>query len=211
MVERKEVYWSKFADTFDEDQRYIVGEAVQQAVIRRLAEERELGKVIELGCGRGYFTKAIAGNATRILATDLSDEMVEAARSELSSFEHITVQKVDCASTAFPAERFDTALMVNVVHFIENPDQCLAESYRILKPGGVLLVADYTAYGTKWFEMMKMGIKFMLKWGMPPRYAQRGLSPDGLRALVEGAGFQIEELQVVGDRTRAVYLKGRKT
>jgi ABC-2 type transport system ATP-binding protein len=101
--------------------------------------------------------------------------------------------------------------MVNVIHFIENPDQCLAESYRILKPGGVLLVVDYTGYGTKWFEMMKMGIKFMLKWGMPPRYAQRSLSPDGLRSLVEGAGFNIEELHLIGDRTRAVYLKGRKT
>jgi ubiquinone/menaquinone biosynthesis C-methylase UbiE len=211
MLERKEEYWSKFADTFDDDQSYIVGEAVQQAVINRLSEERELGEVIELGCGRGYFTKAIAGNATRILATDLSDEMVDAARSELSPFEHVTVQKADCEHTAFPAERFDTVLMVNVVHFIENPDKCLAESHRILKGGGVLLLADYTAYGMKWFQLMKMGIRFMQKWGMPPRYAQRGVSPDGLRSLVEGAGFHIEESQVVGDQIRALYLKGRKT
>jgi len=49
MLERKEEYWSRFADTFDEDQKYIVGEAVQQAVIARLSEERDLGEVVELG------------------------------------------------------------------------------------------------------------------------------------------------------------------
>lgn len=212
MLERKEEYWSRFADTFDEDQKYIVGEAIQQAVIRRLSEERDLGEVVELGCGRGYFTKAIARNAKQVLATDLSDEMVEAARTQLKEFQNIAVQKADCEDTAFPSERFDTVVMVNVVHFIENPDRCLQESYRILKAGGVLLLADYTGYGMKWFEIMKMGMRFLKKWGMPPRYAQKGsLLPDELGSLVESAGFKVEEVQLIGDQTRALYLKGRKT
>jgi ABC-2 type transport system ATP-binding protein len=212
MLERKEEYWSRFADTFDEDQKYIVGEAIQQAVIRRLSEERDLGEVVELGCGRGYFTKAIARNATQVLATDLSDEMVEAARTQLREFQNIAVQKADCEDTAFPSERFDTVVMVNVVHFIENPDRCLQESYRILKAGGVLLLADYTGYGMKWFEIMKMGMRFLKKWGMPPRYAQKGsLLPDELGSLVESAGFKVEEVQLIGDQTKALYLKGRKT
>jgi ubiquinone/menaquinone biosynthesis C-methylase UbiE len=212
MLERKEEYWSRFADTFDEDQKYIVGEAIQQAVIRKLSEERDLGEVVELGCGRGYFTKAIARNATQVLATDLSDEMVEAARTQLREFQNIAVQKADCKDTAFPSGRFDTVVMVNVVHFIENPDRCLQESYRILKAGGVLLLADYTGYGMKWFEIMKMGMRFLKKWGMPPRYAQKGsLLPDELGSLVESAGFKVEEVQLIGDQTRALYLKGRKT
>lgn len=212
MLERKEEYWSRFADTFDEDQKYIVGEAIQQAVIRRLSEERDLGEVVELGCGRGYFTKAIARNATQVLATDLSDEMVEAARTQLREFQNIAVQKADCEDTAFPSERFDTVVMVNVVHFIENPDRSLQESYRILKAGGVLLLADYTGYGMKWFEIIKMGMRFLKKWGRPPRYAQKGfLLPDELSSLVESAGFKVEEVQLIGDQTRALYLKGRKT
>jgi ubiquinone/menaquinone biosynthesis C-methylase UbiE len=211
MLERKEAYWSRFADTFDRDQAYVVGRAVQQAVIKRLSEERGLGKVLELGCGRGCFTKAIAGNATQVLATDLSDQMVEAARAELREFQNVTVQKADCECTAFPRETFDTVVMVNVVHFIENPDKCLQESHRILKAGGTLLLVDYTGYGMKWFKMMKMGVRFFKRWGMPPRYAKRGLSPDGLGFLVESAGFKVKEVQLLGDQTRALYLKGRKT
>ena len=210
MSERKEEYWSRFADTFDEDQKYIVGRATQQAVIGRLSEERDLGEVVELGCGTGYFTKAIARNATQVLATDLSDKMVEAARTGLKEFQNITVQKADCENTAFPSEKFDTVVMVNVVHFINNPDKCLQESYRILEPGGVLLLADYTGYGMKWFKMMKMGMRFLKKWGKPPRYAKKGLSPDELGSLVESAGFEVEEVQLIGDQARAIYLKGRK-
>jgi len=207
---KKEEYWSKFANSFDEDQAYIVGRAIQQAVIRRLSEESDLGEVVELGCGRGFFTKAIARNATQVLATDLSDEMVEAAGTELKEFQNITVQKVDCENTAFPSEKFDTVVMVNIVHFIENPDKCLQESYRILKTGGVLLLADYTGYGMSWFRMMKMGMRFLKKWGKPPRYAKKGLSPDELGSLVEGAGLKVEKVQLIGDKTKAIYLKGRK-
>jgi ubiquinone/menaquinone biosynthesis C-methylase UbiE len=211
MSERKEEYWSRFAHTFDGDQKYIAGGAIQQAVISRLPEERNLGEAVELGCGRGYFTKAIARNATQVLATDLSDEMVEAARTELKEFQNITVQKADCENTGLQSEKFDAAVMVNVVHFIENPDKCLQESYRILRPGGLLLLADYTGYGMQWLEMMKMGMRFPRRWGKPPRYAKKGLSPDELSSLVESAGFKVEEVQLTGCQTRALYLKGRKT
>ena len=207
---RKEEYWSRFANTFDEDQVYIVGRDIRQAVVRRLSEESNLGEVVELGCGRGFFTKAIAVNATQVLATDLSDEMVEAAGTELKEFQNITVQKVDCENTAFPSEKFDTVVMVNVVHFIENPEKSLQESYRILKAGGVLLLADYTGYGMNWFRMVKMGIRFFKKWGKPPQYAKKRLSPDELGTLVESAGFKVEEVQPIGDKTKAIYLKGRK-
>jgi len=54
---KKEEYWSKFANTFDEDQTYIVGEPVQQAVLERLSGESDLGELLELGCGAGFYTK----------------------------------------------------------------------------------------------------------------------------------------------------------
>jgi 2-polyprenyl-3-methyl-5-hydroxy-6-metoxy-1,4-benzoquinol methylase len=207
---RKEEYWSRFASTFDEDQKHIVGEAIQQTIIGRLSEESDLGEVVELGCGRGFFTRAIAKNAIRVLATDLSDEMLVIARTQLEDLQNVTVEKVDCENTAFPSGRFDTVVMVNVVHFIENPTKCLQESYRILKSGGVLLLADYTGYGMSWFGMMKMGMRFFMKWGKPPPYGKKSLSPDELGSLVEREGFKVEVVQLVGDKTKAVYLKGRK-
>jgi predicted TPR repeat methyltransferase len=53
MLAHKEKYWSKFARTFDEDQEYVVGKTILQAIDKRLSEECYLRDVIEFGCGTG--------------------------------------------------------------------------------------------------------------------------------------------------------------
>ncbi len=207
---KKEEYWSKFANDYDEGLDYIVGKDIQQEIIKKLSEEHNLGDVLEFGCGTGYFTKVIAKNSKDVIATDLSDEMLEVARTLLKEFQNITIQKADCENVSFPSGKFDTVFMVNVIHFIKNPTKALRESYRILKDGGLLLLVDYTSYSMKWYKKMKLGIRFIKKCGMPPRYFQTNLSPDDLCSLVEGAGFKIEKIQLIGEKTKALYLKGRK-
>jgi len=157
---RKEEYWSKFANTYDEGVTYIVGEAIQQTLVERLSRESDLQELIELGCGAGLYTKVLAGKASRVIATDLSDEMLAVARTQLRGWQNVTVEKADCERTDFPDGRFDSVFMANLIHVIENPSIALQESNRILKDGGLLLIVDYTGHGMKWFEKMKMGIRF---------------------------------------------------
>jgi len=207
---KKEEYWSKFANTFDEDQTYIVGEPVQQAVLERLSGESDLGELLELGCGAGFYTKVLAANASHVMATDLSDEMLAVARTQLKDLQNVTIEKADCEKTDFPDGRFGSVFMANLIHLIENPSITLQESYRILKDGGLLLIVNYTGYGMKLFEMMKMGIRFLRRWGKPPAYSKSKLSPDELCSLVESAGFKVEEVQLMGDKIKGLYLRGRK-
>jgi ubiquinone/menaquinone biosynthesis C-methylase UbiE len=79
-----EGYWSRFAHTYDRDGEYVVGRPVIEAIVERLRRERRLGEVLELGCGTGFFTKVIAENSELVIATDLSEEMLEVARRQLS-------------------------------------------------------------------------------------------------------------------------------
>jgi ubiquinone/menaquinone biosynthesis C-methylase UbiE len=210
MAKRREDYWGRFARTFDEDQTYIVGEAIQRTIIDKLSIERGLGDVVEFGCGRGYYTGVIATNSKQVIATDISDEMLEMARRQLEGFPNITVQKANCDSTAFPAEAFDTVVMINLIHVIDNPLNSLKESHRILKAGGTLLLVSYTGFTMKLFDRLKLVIRFLRKWGKPCPYFQPGLSPDNLNPLVEKAGFTVQESQVIGDKSKALYLKARK-
>jgi ubiquinone/menaquinone biosynthesis C-methylase UbiE len=131
------------------------------------------------------------------------------ARTQLKDLQNVTVQKADCEKTDFPDGKFGSVFMANLIHIIENPSTTLKEAYRILKDGGLLLIVDFTGYGMKRFELMKMGIRALSKGWIPRRYF-RNLSPDELRSLVEGAGFKVEEVQLIGDRTKAIYLKGRR-
>lgn len=207
---KSEEYWSKFAHGYEDGVDYIVGKAIQQEIIKRLSEEHNLGNVVEFGCGTGYFTKVIAKNSKHVIATDLSNEMLEVAKIQLKEFQNITIQKADCENISFPSEKFDTVFMANVIHFIEHPLKALQENHRILKAGGLLLLVDYTGYSMRWFDKMKLGIRFVKKCGIPPRHFQTKLSPDEFNSIVKGAGFKIEEIQLIGEKIKALYLKGRK-
>ena len=210
MREQKEEYWGKFALTYDNDQEYIAGKAILQAITTKLHEERDLGEVIEFGCGAGYFTKVIARKARHVIATDLSDQMLEVARVQLQKFQNITIQKANCEDTSFPSERFDTVFIANLIHVVENPMRVLQESHQILKDRGLLLVVDFTSYGMNWFEKMKLGIRYLKKLAMPPRHSRNKLSPDELVSFVENIDFKVEVVRLLGDKTKALYLRGRK-
>ncbi|MEA3255738.1 MAG: class I SAM-dependent methyltransferase [Candidatus Altiarchaeota archaeon] len=198
------------ADKFDENARYVVGKTINKVISERLSKERNLGNVMEFGCGTGYFTKTIIKNAKYVTATDISDDMLEMAKKQLKDYGNITFRRADCKSNGFPDKEFDTVFMVNLLHVIENPSHALEESCRILKPGGLLIAVDLTGYGMKKFEMLKLGFRYLRKMGRPPKAGKGNLSPDDLESLAGNAGFKTEENKLLGNRIKAVYYRGRK-
>jgi ABC-2 type transport system ATP-binding protein len=207
--EMKEKYWSRFQATFDENQEYVVGKDFLDDVKENIKRLSDLGEVLELGCGTGYFTEVVAQNADHVFATDISDELLERAKIRLNEIDNITIQKENCTSTSFSSNQFDTLFMANLIHVIENPSLALQECYRILKDDGVLIITSFTNHGMKPLEIIKLGFRFMKVWGKPPKHTHR-FSPDSLGSLMETAGFTIEESKLLGDKTKALYLIGKK-
>jgi ubiquinone/menaquinone biosynthesis C-methylase UbiE len=206
----EETYWSRFARRYDRAEAYVVGDDILEAITDRLGREHNLGETIELGCGTGYFTRVIAKRADHVVATDLSGQMVETARGELERFTNVTVQKVSAHRTPFSSGRFDTVLMANLVHVVENPLACLQEGYRILKTGGLILVVDFTNFGMRWSDKFRLVFRYLSKFGLPPRHGQSNLSPQKLGHLVTQAGFEIECVELIEHDTNALYVRGKK-
>ena len=203
-----EKYWSRFSATYDENQEYVVGKTFLDEVKRNITNLTDLREVLELGCGTGYFTESIVKNAKHVFATDLSEELLEKARERLGENEKITFQKENCMNISFTSDKFDTVLMANLIHVIENPFKVLQECYRILKNDGLLIITSFTNHGMKPLEIIKLGFRFIKVWGKPPRYSH--FSPGSLCSLMESTGFSIEESKVLGDRTKSVFIIGRK-
>ena len=210
MNKKKEKDWGKIAENFDELSDYVVGEAINKEISEKLSKEKNLGEVIELGCGTGYFTKVIAKNAEQIFAIDISEGMLEIAKRQLKDYKNISFHKADCKAITLLDKKFDTVLMFNLLHVIKNPFQALEESYRILKPKGKLITIDLTGYGMKKFEMLKLVFRYLRKMGKPPKSDKGNLSPDDLDYLAKKVGFEIEENKLLGDKIKAVYFKGVK-
>jgi ABC-2 type transport system ATP-binding protein len=207
---KEERYRSRYAGSYERAGEYVVGKPVLQAISKELLEERSLGNALEFGCGTGYFTRVVASNARHIVATDLSDEMLEVARAHLREFKNVTIQKADCADTSFAAESVDSVFMFNLIHVVDDPSQCLREAHRILRDGGLLIVVDFTGYGMKFSQKMKLGFRYVRTWGLPPRRGKNNMTPDELVNLAENAGFAVREIQLLRAGTSALYLKGEK-
>jgi ubiquinone/menaquinone biosynthesis C-methylase UbiE len=205
-----EAYWSRFAHSYDRDGEYVVGRPILQAIEKRLLQECCLGEVAEFGCGTGYWTRVIAGSAQRVIATDLSDDMLEIAQDQLRGFQNVKIQKADCARAPLPQEGFDSVLMANLLHVIDRPLRCLQEGYRILREGGVLIAIDFTGYGMRAFQKVRLGLRYLAKWGLPPRQGRDDMTPDELAILVESAGFKVQNVRLIEAGSNALYLRGQK-
>src|SRR5262245_56877406 len=133
-------FWAKVAKKYDQVVDLQIGPGTRAMVRERLAKEGWLGNVAEFGCGTGFYTKVLAGNADSVAATDLSPGMLALAKDQ-SKAANVMFQTEEVQKTAFADAVFDTVFMSLVIHFT-NPDKTLAEMRRILKPGGTLIISN---------------------------------------------------------------------
>jgi 2-polyprenyl-3-methyl-5-hydroxy-6-metoxy-1,4-benzoquinol methylase len=94
--------------------------------------------VLEVGCGSGYYTRALVEAGARVTATDLSPAYVEQARG-LAPGAEFSVE--DAQRLSFEDESFDRVLMTEVVEHVPEPARAVAEAARVLRPGGLLALS----------------------------------------------------------------------
>jgi ABC-2 type transport system ATP-binding protein len=206
----KEEYWSRFPDTYDQNQEYVVGRELLDEMAGELHQLAELGDVLEFGCGTGYFTVTIAEKSKSLLATDLSDNLLQAAKTRLWDHPKVAFRKENCMETSIAPESFDSVFMANLIHVVENPGKALQECRRILRGGGRIVIVTFTGHGMSLWEKIKMGVRFAKTWGRPPAHAH-SFSPENVESMLGETGFVVEQSKLIGNRTKALFLVGVKS
>ncbi len=205
MTERVAQLWSSAAAGYDRMVDAQLGSA--RALVRaRLSREGALGRVVEFGCGTGYFSEVLAGRAEELVATDLAPGMIEEARRALRGVENVRVQIEDCMRTSFAEGTFDAAFMSLVLHFVDGPT-ALREMRRILRPGGALISAnlDFSALSAPEkvaFVARRLARRHFTRDVTPPVDRRRILSEAMLRRHLERAGFEIACCETIRDDSR---------
>ena len=96
---------------------------------------------LEIGCGKGEFSRRLAERSERVLALDLSPEMIRIARAQSAHLSNIDFQIADVISYALPPESFDCIASIATLHHLPLRE-IFMKMKAALKPGGVLLVLD---------------------------------------------------------------------
>ena len=179
------MYESEHAGIYEmcrEDYPYIAGEL----------EKEPYTDLLDCGCGTGpmislLYEKAPGKHYTGI---DLTPKMIEIARAkELPGTEWVLG---DCEALPFADNSFDVIICSNSFHHYPNPQAFFQSVSRVLRPGGRLILQDYTApRGVLWLmNHTEMPLANLVGHG---DVAARSL--DEVRAFCEKAGLRVEKLR----------------
>ncbi len=202
---QKETYWSRFASDFEERNKYVVGKKDMHLILNKISEQKNLKNTLELGCGNGTYSKVLASNTDNLLATDLSDKMVEASKARLKSFSNIEVEKANCFDLQYDNNSFDTVFMANLLHIIPEPEKAIPQINKVLKKDGKLIILSFTAEGMKLINKLRMFYRYLKTYGKPSPHAQTLYLENVENMLIE-KGFEIKGSELLGKRMKAIFI-----
>jgi len=106
-------------------------------------------RILDMGCGTGVNTYDIYKKSKKTIGIDLSLWAIKRAKK---NFKMIPFHVLDSEHTKFPANHFDVIVNTGLIQYLKNPELTVKEMYRILKPGGIIIVEvpwKYAIYNSK--------------------------------------------------------------
>jgi ubiquinone/menaquinone biosynthesis C-methylase UbiE len=141
--------------------------------------------VLEVGAGTGNFLQLFEPRAARLLALDLTTEMLVEARSR---HPRIEVVVGDGAKLPFPSKSIDLVMSAQALHHIWEPLPILKEMRRVVKPDGRIMLVDQVSIES--YE--KTAFMNHLELIRDPSHAT-SRPPSAFRLMVRAAGLKIEK------------------
>jgi len=181
-------FWNRAA------RKYAAGPIADMAGYERTLERTRhyLGgsdTVLEFGCGTGTTALRLAPHVGRIVATDISSEMIAIARgkAEAAACGNVAFEVATPAAISEPDATFDVALGFNVLHLITAREAALAGVHRLLKPGGIFI--SKTPCLSEMNLLLRLVVPLMQRLGKAPSVSF--LSTDELEREIAAAGFEM--------------------
>jgi ubiquinone/menaquinone biosynthesis C-methylase UbiE len=123
-----------FAQCHDSiNRRYLVLEALNL---------RSGERVLEQGCGGGYYTYEMArfvGSEGRVAAIDISADQIAAASNRCREMSWVECQIANATELPYGDGEFDAVLGVQVLEYVQDFENALREAYRLLRQGGRII------------------------------------------------------------------------
>ncbi len=165
-------------------------------------------EVLEFGCGTGGTAINHAPFVKRILATDVSAEMITICRENLAptSVDNVTFRRATLDDLGPSDGPFDVVMGMSILHLLEDRTGAIARVRELLKPGGVFVSSTICLSDSARLKRLVLPVGHAL--GVLPYVAM--LTEERLKADIEAGGFAIEHAWRPA-KNKAVFIVARKT
>ena len=182
-------YFDKLAGKFG--RTYIPGRS-WQALAHGLLRLLPPLIIADMGAGEGTLSQLLARTAKQVIAIDYSEKMVEygARIAKENGFANLEYRLGDLEEPPIDSESVDVVLFSQALHHAARPQRAVESAWRILKPGGRILILDLASHT---YEQAK------------ELYAHVWLGFSGveLHAMLEKSGFRDLDVSVVAREQQA--------
>lgn len=215
-------YWTKRSDSFIVQRRRELHDDMSARWLKEigkfLPEQKKL-KILDVGCGAGYFSILLAKEGHEVIGIDLTESMIEQAKV-LAAEEEVECEfyVMDAEHPEFGNEEFDVVISRNLTWTLPHADLAYEEWLRMLKKGGVLINTD-ADYGHEKERAhvalpplhahhligKDMNVEYeIIKEGLAVSYYRR---PDWDVKVLKYAGVSEENITVDTEVGKRIYLK----
>jgi len=108
----------------------------------------------DIGTGTGILASELARLGIRVIGVDNSSRMLDAARAKLDAegITSVELRRGEVQNLPLEDEEVDAAFAHMVLHYLASPGEALREMARIVRPGGVVVVADFLQHENEWMR-----------------------------------------------------------
>jgi ubiquinone/menaquinone biosynthesis C-methylase UbiE/ribonuclease HI len=155
---------------------------------------------LDIATGGGHTALALAKVVPKVIATDITQEMLAAAEKHLRSrgVTNVEYRLADAHALPFENASFDIVTCRTAPHHFPHPVKFVREVRRVLRPGGKFLLEDSVVPGGDAGDFLNR-----VETIRDPSHVRSLTVDEWWRMLVE-AGFRVEELQTFGKRHELV-------
>jgi ubiquinone/menaquinone biosynthesis C-methylase UbiE len=145
------------------------------------------GNLLDVACGPGVVTAALAPGAASVIAFDATEQMLEKAKSRCAKagLFNVDFKCGDAENLPFEDGQFDGVVTRLAVHHFADPQRALNEAFRVLRRGGAAVVVDIVSSE----DANESDLQNAIERLRDPSHV-RMLSSSELNACMSRAGFQ---------------------
>jgi SAM-dependent methyltransferase len=191
-----ELFAQKYADTVDTKPIHTFYERPNTWAL--LPRELNDLKVLDLGCGSGWYAEQVMLAGAEVTALDASQTMVEITKARLGGKGTVIVADLEKPLDFFKALEFDVVLAPLVLHYVKDWEPLFKEIARVLKNGGLFIFSTHQPHTEyQLFKLDNYYNKVVVKDYWKHIDAEVTFYHHTLHELTEGlhkAGFVIERL-----------------
>ncbi len=147
-AEAADAFFSANAREWGKIRRMHIDQKEVNACLERLIGDQPAGAFLDIGTGTGDMLTLFADRIERGEGVDQSRDMLAVARATLEQegLNHCRVRQGDLYSLPYENGEFDTVMIHQVLHYVDDVAGAIAEATRVLAPGGRLLIADFAPH-----------------------------------------------------------------